>query len=184
MAKSTWRLLLRAGNTLSAAALARLKATLRADDPTDEIGAAWGVKEQLRRLLASSSPAEVEEQKMRLRAFVLAVNMPETDRLWATIDAWWEAIEVSIVTGVTNARTEAPTPVPSRSSGPAAATGTLPTAALVSCSPAPPGWQREHPSQRDRSPGTGKSQFVANGQPALASTTPIIPPSSWSLMWQ
>ncbi len=36
------RLLLRAGDTLSAAALARLKATLRADDPTDEIGAAWG----------------------------------------------------------------------------------------------------------------------------------------------
>src|SRR3954467_10844318 len=34
------RLLLRAGNTLSPRALARLKATLRADDPTDEIGAA------------------------------------------------------------------------------------------------------------------------------------------------
>src|SRR3954447_10449047 len=33
--------------------------------------------------------------------------MPETDRLWATIDAWWNAIEVLIVTGVTNARTEA-----------------------------------------------------------------------------
>ena len=34
------RLLLRAGDTLRPAALARLKATLRADDPTDEIGAA------------------------------------------------------------------------------------------------------------------------------------------------
>ncbi len=33
--------------------------------------------------------------------------MPETDRLWATIDAWWDAIEVLIVTGVTNAGTEA-----------------------------------------------------------------------------
>jgi transposase len=44
---------------------------------------------------------------MRLGAFVLAADMPETDRLWATIDAWWEAIEVLIVTGVTNARTEA-----------------------------------------------------------------------------
>ena len=101
------RLLLRAGNTLSAAALARLKATLRADDPTDEIGAAWGVKEQLRRLLASGSLAEAHEQNMRLGAFVLAANMPETDRLWATITAWWDAIEVLIVTGVTNARTEA-----------------------------------------------------------------------------
>jgi transposase len=101
------RLLLRAGSTLGPRALARLKATLRADDPTDEIGAAWGVKEQLRRLLASSSLAEAHEQKMRLGAFVLAADMPETDRLWATIDAWWEAIEVLIVTGVTNARTEA-----------------------------------------------------------------------------
>ena len=101
------RLLLRAGNTLSPRALARLQATLRADDPTDEIGAAWGVKEQLRRLLASGSLAEAAEQKMRLGAFVLAADMPETDRLWATIDAWWDAIEVLIVTGVTNARTEA-----------------------------------------------------------------------------
>jgi transposase len=101
------RLLLRAGDTLSSAALARLKATLRADDPTDEIGAAWGVKEQLRRLLASGSLAEAAEQRMRLGAFVLAADMPETDRLWATVDAWWEAIEVLIVTGVTNARTEA-----------------------------------------------------------------------------
>jgi transposase len=101
------RLLLRAGNTLSPAALTRLKATLRTDDPTDEIGAAWGIKEQLRRLLTSGCLTEAQEEKMRLGAFVLAANMPETDRLWATIDAWWDAIEVLIVTGVTNARTEA-----------------------------------------------------------------------------
>jgi len=101
------RLLLRAGNTLSPRALTRLKATLRADDPTDEIGAAWGVKEQLRQLLASGSLADAHEQKMRLGAYVLAADMPETDRLWNTITAWWEAIEVLIVTGVTNARTEA-----------------------------------------------------------------------------
>jgi transposase len=101
------RLLLRAGDTLSPRALARLKATLRADDPTDEIGAAWGIKEQLRRLLASNSLADAAEQKLRLGAFVLAADMPETDRLWATITTWWEAIEVLIVTGVTNARTEA-----------------------------------------------------------------------------
>jgi transposase len=80
----TWthrRLLLCAGDTLSARALARLRATLRVDDPTDEIGAAWGVKEQLRRLLASTSLAEATEHKMRLGAFVLAADMPETDRL-------------------------------------------------------------------------------------------------------
>jgi transposase len=101
------RLLLRAGNTLSSRALARLRATLQTDDPTDEIGAAWGVKEQLRTLLASGSLAEAQEQKMRLGAFVLAADMPETDRLWVTITAWWDTIEVLIVTGVTNARTEA-----------------------------------------------------------------------------
>ena len=100
------RLLLRAGNTLGTAALARLKATLRADDPSDDIGAAWGVKEQLRRLLTSGSLAEAHEHRMRLGAFVLAADMPETDRLWATINTWWEAIEI-LVTGVTNARTEA-----------------------------------------------------------------------------
>jgi transposase len=101
------RLLLRAGNTLSPCALARLTATLRTDDPTDEIGAAWGIKEQLRGLLASGSLAEAHEQKMRLGLSVLTADMPETDRLWATITGWWEAIEVLIVTGVTNARTEA-----------------------------------------------------------------------------
>ena len=101
------RLLLRAGNTLSPAALARLKATLRADDPTDEIGAAWGIKEQLRALLASGSLTEAHAQKMRIGLSVLAADIPETDRLWATIDTWWDAIEVLIVTGVTNARTEA-----------------------------------------------------------------------------
>jgi transposase len=101
------RLLLRAGNTLSRAALTRLTATLRTDDPTDEIGAAWGIKEQLRRLLAASSLAQAEEQKMQLGLYVLVAYMPESNRLWTTIDTWWDAIEVLIVTGVTNARTEA-----------------------------------------------------------------------------
>jgi transposase len=152
----TWtnrRLLLRAGNTLSPRTLARLQATLRTHDPTDEIGAAWGIKEQLRRLLASNSLADAEEQKMRLGAFVLAADMPEIDRLSATIDAWWEAIEVLIVTGVTNARTEAANTGISRSSAPAAATATPRTTASVSCSSAPPGRQLEHLSQRDRAAG-------------------------------
>lgn len=44
---------------------------------------------------------------MRLGVSVLAADMPETYRLWTTITAWWEEIEVLAVTGVTNARTEA-----------------------------------------------------------------------------
>src|SRR3954463_13555133 len=91
------RLLLRAGDTLSSRALARLRATLRTDDPTNEIGAAWGIKEQLRRLLTSASLAEAHQQKMLLGAYVLTANMPETDRLWDTINAWWPAIEVLLV---------------------------------------------------------------------------------------
>ena len=33
--------------------------------------------------------------------------MPESDRLWDTICAWWTDIEVLVVTGVTNAPTKA-----------------------------------------------------------------------------
>lgn len=101
------RLLLRAGNTLSPKALARLKQTFRADDPTDELGAAWAVKEQLRRLLTCSSLADAHEAKMRLGAYVPAADTTETTRLWETICTWWPQIEVAVVTDVTNARTEA-----------------------------------------------------------------------------
>jgi len=38
---------------------------------------------------------------------VVAASMPETNRLWKTLNSWWRAIEVLTVTGVTNARTEA-----------------------------------------------------------------------------
>jgi transposase len=101
------RLLLRAGDTLSPSGLRRLGDTLRRDDPTNEIGAAWAVKEQLRRLLGSGSLAEAAQQRQVLDEYVRAARMPETDRLSATVTAWWPQIEVLIVTGVTNARTEA-----------------------------------------------------------------------------
>jgi Transposase len=50
---------------------------------------------------------EAHEAKMLLGDYVMVANMPETDRLWNTICQWWTEIEVLIVTGVTNARTEA-----------------------------------------------------------------------------
>jgi transposase len=38
---------------------------------------------------------------------VNVAGTPETTELWDTINDWWAAIEVLLVTGVTNARTEA-----------------------------------------------------------------------------
>ena len=54
----TWAnrlLLMRGYDTLSERGQAKLRTVLATDDPTSEIGAAWGVKEQLRRLLACTS---------------------------------------------------------------------------------------------------------------------------------
>src|SRR6478736_987104 len=71
---------------------------------------AWGVKEQLRRLLTSATVEAARTEKMILGCYVLAADKEETWRLWATIEAWWTAIEVLIATGVTNDRTEAANP--------------------------------------------------------------------------
>jgi transposase len=101
------RLLLTAGDRLSARQLDRLQAMLAEDDPTNEIGAAWGCKERLRMLLAS--PADPWVLRARLWAFYrdcAAADMPETTRLAATIETWWPHILVALRHGVTNARTE------------------------------------------------------------------------------
>ena len=100
-------LLLRGYNTLSKSGRDRLAWVFATDDPTDELSAAWGVKEQLRRLLASAHVETARNEKMILGCYVLAADMDETWRLWHTIEAWWSAIEVLITYRVTNARTEA-----------------------------------------------------------------------------
>ena len=79
------RLLLRGADTLSAAGWARLERVLRTDDPTDELGAVWGIKEQFRRLLGTGSLAEAHTEKMRLGAYVMAADMAETDKLYGLI---------------------------------------------------------------------------------------------------
>lgn len=106
------RLLLRAGDRLSPKALARLETVLATDDPTNEIGAAWGVKELLRPLLASNGPTRYSrhETAHRLTRFLDAcadAGMVETDRLATTIDTWWPEIEAFLQPGVTNGPTEA-----------------------------------------------------------------------------
>ncbi|ANS31312.1 hypothetical protein R1CP_33445 [Rhodococcus opacus] len=55
------RLLLRGADTLTPRGWTRLRATFTSDDPTEELAAAWGIKEQLS-----------------------ACCMPEPDRLWTT----------------------------------------------------------------------------------------------------
>ena len=105
------RLLLRAGNTLSPKALARLKTVLTTDDPSGQLSAAWAVKELLRQLLQTHGPTRYSrhETAHRLTRFLSAcavADMPETTRLASTIERWWPEIEGFLQLGVTNARTE------------------------------------------------------------------------------
>jgi transposase len=100
------RLLLAAGDRLSARGLARLRQVLAVDDPTNEIGAAWGGKELLRQLLAAPTPHDARRRLFRFYDAVLAAEMPETTRLAETVQTWWPAIEAFLRLRVTNARTE------------------------------------------------------------------------------
>src|SRR4051794_806631 len=59
------RMLLTAGDRLSARQLARLRAVLASDDPTGEIGAAWAGMERLRMLLAQTDPARIPDALWR-----------------------------------------------------------------------------------------------------------------------
>jgi hypothetical protein len=90
----------------SARARQRLDTVFASDDPSEELAAAWGVKEQLRRLHTIYTVEQARTEKMILGCYVLAADMEETWRLWNTIEAWWPAIEVLIEHRVTNARTE------------------------------------------------------------------------------
>ena len=105
------RLLLRAGDQLSPAGRARLRQVFDRDDPTNEIGAAWGCKELLRQLLAAHGPTVFSRSMTAHRLFrfydaCVTADMPETTRLAQTVQAWWPQIEGFLELGVTNARTE------------------------------------------------------------------------------
>jgi transposase len=105
------RLLLRAGNELGPKALARLKTVFETDDPTNEISAAWGVKELLRQMLAAHGPNgysrhETSTRRTRFLQACADADMPEATRLAGTIEKWWPEIEGFLQLGNTNARTE------------------------------------------------------------------------------
>jgi transposase len=91
---------------LSARQLARLRAVLASDDPTNEIGAAWAVKERLRLLLAQTDREGIRDALWRFYEAVAAADMAETTRLATTVETWWPAILVALTEDVTDARTE------------------------------------------------------------------------------
>jgi transposase len=100
------RMLLTAGNRLSRRQLDRLTLVLDGDDPTGEIGAAWGCKELLRQLLAERDAVGIRRALWRFYGACADANMVETTRLASTIETWWPAILVALTERVTNARTE------------------------------------------------------------------------------
>jgi hypothetical protein len=91
---------------LSAKQQVQLKATFAGEDPTNEIGAAWGVKERLRLLLAESEEHRIRHRLYEFYRDAARADMPETTRLATTIETWWPAIHVALTMDVTNARTE------------------------------------------------------------------------------
>ncbi|GGL45802.1 transposase [Phycicoccus endophyticus] len=116
-AEKVWvnrQLLLPGYEHLSLKQRARLTATFASQDPTGEIGAAWGVKERLRLLLGESDwgylpLARAHRIRHRLYEFyrdAARADMPETTRFATTIETWWPAIHAGLTMNVTNARAE------------------------------------------------------------------------------
>src|SRR5215211_2365227 len=86
------RLLLTASEHLSARQWARLHRMLDDHDPANEIGAAWGVKERLRMLLAESEPSKIRRRLAEFYDAAIDARLPEATRLAETIQTWWPAI--------------------------------------------------------------------------------------------
>ncbi len=101
------QLLLRGYDTLSNAGKKRLDDVFATDDPTQELVAAWGVKEALRLMLSTNNPASVEDRKAFFERQVKAAAMKETDRLSTTVTKWWPEIQTLLATRVTTAKVEA-----------------------------------------------------------------------------
>ena len=100
------RLLLTAAEHLSAKQWKRLGRMLDEHDPTNEIGAAWGVKERLRMLLAESEPSKIRRRLADFYDAAIDAQLPEATRLADTIQTWWPAILVALTENASNARTE------------------------------------------------------------------------------
>jgi hypothetical protein len=75
-------------------------------DPTNEIGAAWGVKERLRMLLAESEPSKIRSRQADFYDAAIDAQLLEATRLVGTIQTWWPANLVALIEDASNARTE------------------------------------------------------------------------------
>jgi transposase len=109
----TWanrRLLLRGRERLSQGALARMWNGCVDNDPTGQILSAWIAKEELRALCATAArggdPGEIRTRVWAFYRWCADAGIPELTTLAETIETWWPAIEVFLMTGLTNARTE------------------------------------------------------------------------------
>ena len=80
-------------------------------DPSGRILTAWIAKEELRALLATARTGgqrhDVAHRLHRFNDWCARSDMPEPERLAATIEAWWPEVLGFLQTGVTNAGTEA-----------------------------------------------------------------------------
>jgi transposase len=147
----TWAnrlLLMRGYDSLSERGRAKLKTVLHTDDPTNEISAAWAVKEQLRRLLACTNVADAQRERATFNRYVSIAD-----------DARDHPPEARPSTrgGRPSPRSSEPAPPtprpkprtsPSRTSNASAAdTARTPTTDAASCSTTPPGWQRDQPNR-------------------------------------
>jgi transposase len=72
-------------------------------DPTNEIGAASGVKERLRMLLAEPEPSKIRWRLADFYDAAIDAQLPEAIRLAETIQTWWPAILVALTEDASNA---------------------------------------------------------------------------------
>jgi transposase len=100
------RLLLTGAEHLSTKQWRRLQIMLDRCDPTEEIGAAWGVKERLRLLLKEHEPSKIRWRLADFYDAAIDAQLPEATRLANTIQTWWPATLVALTHDVSNARTE------------------------------------------------------------------------------
>jgi len=84
---------LRGYNSLSDSGKAKLDKVPCVEDPTQEIGAAWSIKEALR-LTPMLSTVELARHRRRTMSTFLGAQLPEAGRLKKTIDGWWPEIKI------------------------------------------------------------------------------------------